>query len=273
MRDASAPGWWAPYADLLTALGDPERIVESAVTGQVAARLDALGRARACPVRFVPAPAVPMSAAAYERCIASTRAVPTRDNLHDLFNGLVWLRFPAFKDSLHGAQSAALRAAEGLATEQGRAGRRGPLRDALTLLDESGALLQGPAELVLALRERDWQQLFVTARAAWQEACLVIVGHALLEKLYTAPRPAQTAQVWLADDAARDLARKPFVPLPILGVPGWWNPNEDPSFYSDTSVFRPRPTAVDAASTKGPIGPRPLIPTVHPYHPGSSVAS
>jgi Protein of unknown function (DUF3025) len=24
----------------------------------------------------------------------------------------------------------------------------------------------------------------------------------------------------------------------VLGVPGWWSPNEEPSFYDDTHVFR-----------------------------------
>ncbi len=35
------------------------------------------------------------------------------------------------------------------------------------------------------------------------------------------------------------LASKPFAPLPVLGVPGWWALNEDAAFYADTAVFRP----------------------------------
>ncbi|MFN7122209.1 MAG: DUF3025 domain-containing protein, partial [Hydrogenophaga sp.] len=31
---------------------------------------------------------------------------------------------------------------------------------------------------------------------------------------------------------------KPFTPLPVLGVPGWWPANEDAGFYADASVFR-----------------------------------
>ena len=30
-----------------------------------------------------------------------------------------------------------------------------------------------------------------------------------------------------ADLSAGKLAAKPFVPLPVLGVPGWWPENED----------------------------------------------
>ena len=43
------------------------------------------------------------------------------------------------------------------------------------------------------------------------------------------------------------LAKKPFSPLPLLGVPGWWPDNEDPSFYDDASVFRAkrRPSAIE----------------------------
>lgn len=35
------------------------------------------------------------------------------------------------------------------------------------------------------------------------------------------------------------LARKPWLPLPVLGVPGWWNSNEQIGFYDDAAVFRP----------------------------------
>jgi len=38
------------------------------------------------------------------------------------------------------------------------------------------------------------------------------------------------------------LAGKPFTPLPVLGVPGWWAGNENFSFYDDSLVFRPRKT-------------------------------
>ncbi|HQX67511.1 MAG TPA: DUF3025 domain-containing protein, partial [Ottowia sp.] len=29
------------------------------------------------------------------------------------------------------------------------------------------------------------------------------------------------------------------VPLPLLGVPGWWPANQAPAFYDDAEVFRP----------------------------------
>jgi Protein of unknown function (DUF3025) len=52
------------------------------------------------PVRFVAADALP-EGEAYEAFIARTGSVPTRDNLHDHFNRLVWQRHPAIKQRLN----------------------------------------------------------------------------------------------------------------------------------------------------------------------------
>ncbi|REN20657.1 DUF3025 domain-containing protein, partial [Mycobacterium tuberculosis] len=84
-------------------------------------------------------------------------------------------------------------------------------------------------------------------------ARLLLFGHALLEKLVT-PRKPITAHVLLTHDLtgvddvrmaraldARELERKPFAPLPVLGVPGWCEENEAASFYDDPQVFRPLP--------------------------------
>jgi hypothetical protein len=40
-----------------------------------------------------------------------------------------------------------------------------------------------------------------------------------------------------------DLTVKIFLPLPVLGVPGWWAQNEALCFYDDQLVFRPAPNA------------------------------
>ena len=48
---------------------------------------------------------------------------------------------------------------------------------------------------------------------------------------------------WLAQTLnAPLLAQKPFTPLPVLGVPGWSPANNDPAYYADAQVFRPRRT-------------------------------
>jgi hypothetical protein len=130
----------------------------------------------------------------------------------------------------------------------GTSGARGVLRDAMTLFDENAALLQAPSVLVDALRVRDWNTLFVEQRGHWESARLVVFGHALLEKLMQ-PRKAITAHVWLVEELTDDavasslsterLSAKDFLPLPVLGVPGWWIANEAPGFYDDRCVFRP----------------------------------
>lgn len=187
-------------------------------------------------MHFVPQADLP-AGEAYEAFIHRSGQVPTRDNLHDAFNGLVWLTQPALKQRLNQLQAAEI-------AVRGVAAQRGPVRDALTLFDENGALLQAPAVLMEALRQRDWRGLFITHRTRWAEARLTLFGHALLEKLAIAPRKALTAHVLLCDEplalAAEDWAGKPFAPLPVLGVPGWWPGNDDPRFYDDPAVFRPR---------------------------------
>lgn len=185
------------------------------------------------PRRFVPQDALP-DGEPYESFIARCAQVPTRENLHDLFNGLVWHAEPALKSRLNQLQSQAI-------ARDGIGPRRGALRDALTLFDENGALLDGPEALLQALRQRDWQQLFVHQAALWREARLRIVGHALLEKLSVAPRKGLTAHVWVGDALGADAQTwrtKPFLPLPVLGVPGWCTANQDPAFYDDATVFR-----------------------------------
>lgn len=185
-------------------------------------------------LRFVAQAEMPTDEA-YEAFIHRTAGVPTRNNPHDFFNGLVWLAQPALKRRLNQLQAAEIARA-------GVAARRGPLRDALTLFDESGALLQAPPVLLAALRARDWCGLFISHREQWAEARLLLIGHALLEKLALAPRKALTAHVLLADPmqlSEADWAAKPFAPLPVLGVPGWWPGNDDPQFYDDPAVFRP----------------------------------
>jgi len=231
--------WYAPWR----ALGEP---VEASVAlgATPAAALNAMGPS---PVRFVGQEELP-AGTAYEQFIFDAGCCPVRPGLHDFFNGLVWLRFPHTKRALNRLQ----------AQEIARAGigpKRGPVRDAITVFDENGALLFAPPPLWQALEARAWRELFVDLRPLWSQARLMVFGHALLEQL-ASPRKGLTAHVWRAqcamDSEAGDdawlatqctperLAEKPFTPLPVLGVPGWWAGNENFSFYDDSLVFRPR---------------------------------
>ncbi len=183
----------------------------------------------------------------YEQFIFEQQRVPTRDNLHDFFNGLIWLHWAQAKRRLNAWQAGAI-------ARDGTGATRGPLRDAITVLDENGAVLCAPPALAGALAARQWQRAFVELRPLWQQAQLLLFGHALLEKLVF-PRKSITAHVlqapvaingiadadcWLAVRlGAQTLAAKPFSPVPVLGVPGWWAGNERPGFYEDPLVFRP----------------------------------
>jgi len=227
----------SPSPWLLPLLSQAQHLASNFDATSVAAALNAARDPRATPC-FVEQST--LADEPYESFIARTGSIPTRDNLHDLFNGLMWLCFPRTKRRLNELQSREIE-------RTGIANTRGVLRDALTLFDENAALLQAPAVLVEALRRRDWRALFIEQRALWQAARVVVFGHALLEKLMQ-PRKAITAHVWLVDELTDDavaaslterLTSKLFVPLPVLGIPGWWHANEDFAFYDDVEVFRP----------------------------------
>jgi len=235
--------WSAPWLADWRQTGEPlaERVQHGGLSCAAA-----LNQAGAAPVRFVPQSALP-AGEGYETFIARTHQCPTRDGLHDFFNGLCWLRFPLVKrrlNQLHVAQLA----------RTGVQPVRGPARDALTVFDENAAFLRAPDALWDALRQKDWLAVFGSLRPLWPQARLLLFGHALLEKLVQ-PRKSITAHVYRASPAgdsiadmdqwvaaalsAQSLAAKPFAHLPVLGVPGWWDANTDPAFYADASVFRP----------------------------------
>ena len=224
-----------------------------------AARL-ALANHRGLQLRFVPQADLP-EALAYEEFIGATGCVPTRDNLHDFFNALVWLTFPHIKRELNALQAAQIALA-------GVGKSRGPARDAATIFDENCALLavrdndDGRA-LAEALRAHRWIEALYERRAQFgRDAEVWLFGHALMEKL-VAPRKGITAHTWVvmapgdyfalgpqarcawleahvaAQLAAGGLNTSCFTPLNVLGVPGWWE-GQDEAFYGDTSVFRPK---------------------------------
>jgi hypothetical protein len=212
------------------------------------------------PIRFVPQAALP-EGRAYEEFIGATGCVPTRDNLHDFFNGLVWLTFPRIKQQLNALQAAQIALA-------GVGKSRGAARDGATIFDENCALLvvrdDAPgAQLVDDLRAHRWHAALFERRAMFGDSAQVwLFGHALMEKLVV-PRKGITAHVrvvqaggdyftlspqaqrtWLDEQvaamlAAETLSTASFTPLQVLGVPGWWD-GQDAAFYADTTVFRPK---------------------------------
>jgi hypothetical protein len=209
-----------------------------------AARDRGITTAKGLPIAFVAADDA--GAEAYESHIAATGRVPTRDNAHDLFNALVWLAYPRTKAALNARQAGEL-------ARDGVRGTRGPVRDAATLIDESGLLLAADEPVREALHRFDWQWLFGAQRSRWGSDWQAFTfGHALIEKLRS-PYKALTAAVVCLPSSAADIdeaaaqwvSNTPLAPpllahLPVLGIPGWWPENEEPAFYADAAVFRIR---------------------------------
>jgi len=259
--DWSQP-WYESVRDAATLLAlDGDSVIDG-FNAQATAR--GLRNHAGLRLSFVPQSALP-DGTAYEEHIGATGCVPTRDNLHDFFNGLVWLGFPLIKRQLNALQAAQIALA-------GVGKSRGPARDGATIFDENAALLvvrdnADGAALVQALRNHRWSEAFVERRASFGvDAQVWLFGHALMEKL-VAPRKAITAhtrvvvagtdffdldhdsrRAWLDARVAQDLAAHglstaDFTPLPVLGIPGWW-PDQDQAFYDDATVFRPKRQAV-----------------------------
>ena len=159
---------WDGYRVLLDRLPDggfpgPEALCRLLPPGQAGA-----GK----PIVFRAAAEIP--GVAYERHIFETGEVSTRENnWHDLFNALVWCRFPYLKSAMNEVHYRHL--------DEEKEGRRGDRRDALTLLDESGVIVfSRNGNLLSALRARDWNEAFVDRRDAWNEAGIMVCAEGSL---------------------------------------------------------------------------------------------
>jgi len=167
-------------------------------------------------------------------------------NRHDLFNALCWLAFARTKARINALHAAAI-------PHEG--GRRGRLRDLLTIFDEGGALVACADDGLNGLiREFRWKELFWAQRARVRAAMrFVVLGHATLEQALD-PRPAITCKALFIDpqqdadaQTAEWLGRLPadasprlLVPLPVFGFPDWLPGTERADFYDDARFFRPR---------------------------------
>lgn len=205
----------------------------------------------------------------YEEFIVEDKVVPTRaENWHDLYNALVWQRFPRLKWAMSKRQYSEIK----------RAGLhpRTKLRNYLTHLDECGLLLAVPKSkcdeaqsLLTALANHQWERAFVTLRNDWHHCVFpLMVGHANLEMLMS-PFSGLTGK-WLAVVVDDDFAKMPIkhqymhvggimanfvdnltedetgsytpklLPIPLLAVPAYLT-DFAPEMLKDTSYFRPLP--------------------------------
>lgn len=213
----------------------------------------------ALPVRFIDDAEFAGLACYYEQAVAQG-LVPTRDaNWHDFFGAVIWALFPQTKALLTRLHMTDINAL-GL--------KRTPRRDRITHFDECGLVLAvtNKPEVQTLLQQHDWHGLFIEQRArfgtCWQP---FIFGHALYEQalapfigltakcvvievepeFFNLSRAAQYAQldprlaIEFEQTALFDQPRA-LLPLPLLGIPGWWPANEDPAFYQNQHYFRPR---------------------------------
>jgi len=191
-------------------------------------------------IRFVaPSSADPY----YEVHLYETGQVQTRpDNRHDLFNALAWLSFPKTKARIN-----AMHAAEIPREREKNGGKRGRLRDLLTIFDEGGAIVACRAAVAELVREARWTELFLERHGDFR---ITVIGHAVLEQAL-APHPGITCKVIFADPG-RDLdaqaahwlgnhgkTPRDLPPLPVFGYPGWFKGAGEAAFYADERYFRP----------------------------------
>ncbi len=202
---------------------------------------------------FVPPPPRNLSAIAFERRVVEENELIVRaDNLHDVMNALVWLTFPKTKRAISEAHVALGVTADGKT--------RPRRRDVLTLFDEAGAIILSQRDDLKKLHEgHQWRELFVGHRQEFiNEARPILFGHGALEQLGSNPHRGLTVKAlwlplqrdtllngvdaWMSQQisAGQLLADNEHrLPLPIVGVPGWFAENEQANCYDDIDVFRP----------------------------------
>jgi Protein of unknown function (DUF3025) len=187
----------------------------------------------------------------YETRIAERGQIATRErNWHDLFNAMIWCRYPAIKRVLNAQQCAHI------ATMGGA--QRDRAQYALTQFDEAGAIVCVRDPALLALWDRhDWMALFHRHAQSWRNGDIriaAVIGHALLEHALVpelflvakciavqadADDDACVARVAGAIAAGRVLGDPlELRPLPLAGIPGWY-PGQDADFFAEAACFRP----------------------------------
>jgi len=183
----------------------------------------------------------------YEARIAQGLIATRADNWHDLFNALVWARYPQLKRVLNVQQCRHIEAMP--------PGQRNRAQAALTQFDETGVIVRvRDHALLTAWDAHDWRALFESRYwLSGDIAIAAVFGHALMEQALLPGRRLVGKCVVVqgdVDDACVDAVTAAIAegravtdplqlrPLPLAGIPGW-HQAQDVAFYADAAYFRP----------------------------------
>jgi len=186
----------------------------------------------------------------YEQRIFQSGQIATReDNWHDLFNAMMWLKYPRLKSALNARQWNDVHL-HGLKT-------RTPGQCAITLFDEAGANVTMPDEIPECWKLNDRHGLFIDHADAWLSgrARVAVFGHALLDHALVTETLLVAKCIVLEDKADlplsldgiadaiysenRLLANRELRTLPLCGIPGWHSASDSAEFVRTAACFSP----------------------------------
>ena len=186
----------------------------------------------------------------YEQRIFQRGLIATRENnWHDLFNAMMWLKYPKIKSALNARQWGDI--------EQHGLKTRTPAQCAMTLFDEAGAIVTIPDEMLACWKQHDWHGLFIEHADAWREgrARVAVFGHALLDHALVTETLLVAKCIVLEDKSdlptcfdriADDIyaenslrANSELRTLPLCGIPGWHSATDSAEFVKSAACFSP----------------------------------
>jgi hypothetical protein len=197
----------------------------------------------------------------YEQRIFQTGVIATRkNNWHDLFNAMMWLKYPPMKSALNARQWHDVQM-HGLKT-------RTLGQCAMTLFDEAGAIVTMPDVMLEHWKQHHWHALFIEHADAWRtgQARVTVFGHALLDhalvtetllvaKCIVHPNEQLSefdqATISLADQVSTAKllqTTRELRTLPLCGIPGWHSAGDSAEFVKIAACFSPLPTKKTALS-------------------------
>jgi hypothetical protein len=209
--------------------------------------------------------------AQYEpRCYLSGEVQTRENNLHDLFNALVWVTLPKSKAAINARHYRAL-----TETSPSLQTQRGNTRDMATLFDESGIIVAcSKKQLINLLCNFQWKELFwIHREEVISSMGFYIFGHGLYEKAIQ-PYIGMTGQGLVVpveekffnlpiaqrmknldesvatylNDGMNCWNTRELTPVPLLGIPGWAEQNNLADYYDNQDYFRPGRSSTNNSS-------------------------